>query len=151
MGRPGHSSSPNGEVRVDRGVSHDLVVPERIEADVVLVSGYVPPRREALAAASAEWIALDAARLGELPPGANVVFASGEQDVHALAEGRRLAVVTLGAEGAIAVAGDRVERARPARSPRTPGSGDVSPRRCSWSSPAATSSRTRWNTRHRRL
>src|SRR3954449_1477242 len=32
----------DGAVRVDRGVSHDLVLPERIEADAVLVSGYVP-------------------------------------------------------------------------------------------------------------
>ena len=89
----------DGEVRVDRGVSHDLVVPDRVEADAVLVSGYVPAAGEALAAASAEWIALDAAHLVELPPGANVVFASGEQDVHALADGRRLAVVTHGADG----------------------------------------------------
>jgi sugar/nucleoside kinase (ribokinase family) len=116
----------DGEVRVDRGVSHDLVVPDRVEADVVLVSGYVPAAGEALAAASAEWIALDAANLVELPPGANVVFASGEHDVHALAGGRRLAVVTHGADGAIAVAGDRVERARPASTAAdAPGAGDV--------------------------
>ena len=43
-----------------------------------------------------------------------VVLACGaEEDVHHLAEGRRLAVVTLGREGAIAVEGKRVERARP--------------------------------------
>jgi sugar/nucleoside kinase (ribokinase family) len=116
----------DGDVRVDRGVSHDLVLPDQIKADVVLVSGYVPAAPEALAAASAEWIALDAARLVDLPPGANVVFASGGQDVRALAEGRRLAVVTLGAEGAIAVAGDRVEEARPTRiAEDAPGAGDV--------------------------
>src|SRR3954452_10194720 len=65
----------DGAVRVDRGVSHDLVLPERIEADAVLVSGYVPAAEDALAAARAEWVALDAAQLDELPPGANVVFA----------------------------------------------------------------------------
>lgn len=117
----------DGEVRVDRGVSHDLVVPDRIEADAVLVSGYVPAAGVALAAADADWIALDAARLAELPPGGNVVLTSGsEEAVHTLAEGRRLAVVTLGSEGAIAVAGERVERVRPARvTADAPGSGDV--------------------------
>ena len=54
------------------------------------------------------------------------MFTSGEHDVHALADGRRLAVVTHGADGAIAVAGDRVERARPASiAADAPGSGDV--------------------------
>ena len=103
----------DGEIRVDRGVSHDLVVPQEIEADVVLVSGYVPAAAEALAAAEAEWVALDAAALDVLPPGADVVFSSGG-DAHELAKGRRLAVVTMGAEGAIAVMGGRVERAVPA-------------------------------------
>ena len=106
-------------------MSHDLVVPERIEA---AASSFRlrPGRGEALSAARAEWIALDAAHLVELPPGANIVFASGAHDVYALAEGRRLAVVTVGAEGAIAVAGGRVERARPASiAADAPGSGDV--------------------------
>src|SRR5581483_6449775 len=93
-----------GEARVDRGVAHDLVLPERIEADVVLVSGYVRAAGEALARAEAAWVALDAANLAELPAGGNAVFASGPQhDVERLAEGRRLAVVTLGAEGAVAM------------------------------------------------
>lgn len=116
----------DGVVRVDRGVSHDLVLPERVEADVVLVSGYVPAAAEALAAARADWVALDAARLAELPPGADVVFASGDHDVRRLAEGRRLAVVTRGAEGATAVMGGRVEHAVPtAAAPDAPGPGDV--------------------------
>lgn len=116
-----------GAVRVDRGVSHDLVLPERIKADVVLVSGYVPAAAEALVAAEAGWVALDAARLADLPPGGNAVFASGDdRDVHRLAEGRRLAVVTRGADGAVAVMGDRLERSRPARAAEdAPGSGDV--------------------------
>jgi sugar/nucleoside kinase (ribokinase family) len=118
----------DGEVRVDRGVGHDLVVPERILADAVLVSGYVPAAADALAAAHAQWVALDSAQLAELPPGANVAIRSGgtEEDARRLAEGRRLAVVTLGAEGAIAVAGDRVERVVPPATARdAPGSGDV--------------------------
>ena len=117
----------DGEVRVDRGVSHDLVVPDRIAADAVLVSGYVAAAGAALAAADAEWVALDAANLEQLPAGGNVVLASGAEDtVHVLAGGRRLAVVTLGPEGAIAVAGERVERARPVRIAHdAPGSGDV--------------------------
>src|SRR4051794_5477049 len=51
----------DGAVRVDRGVSHDLVLPERIEAHAVLVSGYVAAAEAALAAARADWVALDAA------------------------------------------------------------------------------------------
>jgi ribokinase len=118
----------DGAVRVDRGVSHDLVLPERIAADAVLVSGYVPAGADALAAAHAQWVALDSARLAELPRGGNVVFRSGgtEEEARRLAEGRRLAVVTLGAEGAIAVAGNRVERVvPPATATDAPGSGDV--------------------------
>ena len=117
----------DGEVRVDRGVSHDLRLPERIDGDVVLVSGYVPAAAAALERADADWVALDLARLEEPLPGGNVVIASGSEDrVHHLAEGRRLAVVTLGAEGAIAVAGDRVERIHPERvAEDAPGPGDV--------------------------
>ena len=71
---------------------------------------------EALARADASWVALDAARLTALPPGGNAVFASGpHHDVHRLAEGRRLAVVTLGARGAEAVLDGRLERVAPER------------------------------------
>jgi ribokinase len=117
----------DGEVRVDRGVSHDLVLPERIEADAVLVSGYVAAAGEALARAEAPWVALDAARLTALPPGGNAVLASGpHHDVHRLAESRRLAVVTLGARGAEAVLDGRLERVVPERAAAdAPGSGDV--------------------------
>jgi ribokinase len=117
----------DGEIRVDRGVAHDLVLPARIDADVVLVSGYVPSAPEALARADAGWVALDAANLRVLPAGGNAVFASGpHHDVDALAEGRRLAVVTQGADGADAVLDGRRERVRPARSAAdAPGAGDV--------------------------
>ncbi len=124
----------SGEIRVDRGVAHDLVLPERIEADAVLVSGYVPGAAEALARADAPWVALDAARLAELPAGGNVVLASEdwlggrdpERAARHLAEERRLSCVTLGARGAIAVMGDRVERAQPKRAAAdAPGAGDA--------------------------
>jgi sugar/nucleoside kinase (ribokinase family) len=126
----------DGEVRVDRGVGHDVVVPDRLVADAVLVSGYLRPPtiEEALDRARAQWVALDAARLRELPRGGNAVFASEEwlggrdpePTARLLAEGRRLACVTLGARGAIVVVGDRVERAQPEHmAADAPGAGDA--------------------------
>jgi len=126
-----------GQVRVDRGVGHELALPERLAADAVLVSGYVPAAAEALARAEADWIALDAARLDELPAGGNAVIANEdtarrltglepEDAVRALSEHRELACVTLGARGAIAVMAERVDRAVPTvRATDGPGSGDV--------------------------
>lgn len=114
----------DSQIRVDRGVSHDLVLPARIDADVVLVSGYVAAAREALAA-KAKWVAFDAGGAEDVPAEADIVFA-GDRDVHRLAKGRRLAVVTFGAEGAAAVMGETVVRARPGRNAKdAPGSGDV--------------------------
>ena len=77
--RPGRSSSSDGEVRVDRGVAHDLVLPARIEADVVLVSGYVPAAAEALASARGG-VGRSRRRPARpsSPPGGNAVFASSE-------------------------------------------------------------------------
>lgn len=124
----------DGEIRVDRGVAHDLVLPDRIEADVVLVSGYVPSAAAALARADAPWVALDAARLRELPPGGNAVLANEdwvadrdpEREAVWLASGRRLACVTLGSRGAIAVMDDRIERVEPERTAADgPGAGDT--------------------------
>ena len=66
----------DGEIRVDRGVAHDLVLPERIEADAMLVSGTCPPRARRSPPREADLVALDAARLGELPPGGNVVVST---------------------------------------------------------------------------
>ena len=68
----------DGEIRVDRGDSHDFVGPVRIAADAVLVSGYLPHAAEVLASAEGTWVALDAARLAELPPGGNAVIANQE-------------------------------------------------------------------------
>jgi ribokinase len=114
----------DGEIRVDRGVAHDIVLPERIEADAVLVSGYVPAALGALSSAHAPWVAFDAARLTELPSSGNAAFAneesarrltretSPERAVSALAERYRLACVTLGARGALAALDGRLEAAR---------------------------------------
>jgi ribokinase len=127
----------DGEVRVDRGVGHDLVLPDRVGADVVLVSGHVPAAGAVLERADAAWVALDAARLSHLPPGGNAVLAN-EEAAHritgkaaddalpALAEGRELACVTLGARGAIASLEGSVERIEPdAVAADAPGSGDA--------------------------
>ncbi len=127
----------DGEVRVDRGVGHDLVLPDRIDADAVLVSGHVPAAGAVLERADAAWVALDAARLSHLPPGGNAVVANEEaahrltgrtagDAVPALAEGRRLACVTLGARGAIASLDGSIEHVEPeAVAADAPGSGDA--------------------------
>ena len=73
-------------------------------------------------------MALDAARLDELPPGGNVVIASrSEAAVHRPRRGRRLAVVTLGARRARSRSQATASSAsRPERSADdAPGSGDV--------------------------
>jgi sugar/nucleoside kinase (ribokinase family) len=78
----------------------------------------------ALGRASAAWIALDAARLTSIPEQASVVLANeaaarrltgepAEEAARLLARGRRLACVTLGALGAIAVRDGHLERATP--------------------------------------
>lgn len=129
----------DGEIRVDRGVGHDVVLPDRLTADAVLVSGYLPREtiESALGRARAGWVALDAARLEHLPPGGNAVIANEgaarrltglapEDAVRALGEGRRLACVTLGARGAVATAGERVEHTEPERTAAdAPGAGDA--------------------------
>ena len=122
----------DGQVRVDRGVAHDLVLPARVEADVVLVSGYVPAAAEALASAEAEWVALDAGRLTEPPPGGNAFFVSTEAtegysvDQASLGYDARLVCVTRGKLGATVRLDGRTERVRPTRIARDgPGSGDA--------------------------
>lgn len=127
----------DGEVRAQPGPPPRL--PERIEADAVLVSGYLSGTLvdEALRRAAAEWVALAAAGLAELPP-APCVFANEtearaltglppEEAVRGLAEGRRLACVTRGAAGAVVVLDGRPAEARPPRVAQreTPGGGDA--------------------------
>jgi ribokinase len=107
----------DGEIRADRG-ANSRYEPEHLpplEAEIVLVSGHLPePTAGAvLARAKATWVALDAARLTAIPSEAPVVLANeaaarritgvgAEEAVRELAHGRRLACVTLGADGAIA-------------------------------------------------
>ena len=123
-GSTGTFALTDGEIRVDRGVSHAIVLPDAIEADVVLVSGYLARDtiESALARARARWVALDAARLDELPPGGNAVLANEERALRlaggepaeaarVLGERYRLACVTRGVQGALAVLDGRLEQA----------------------------------------
>jgi ribokinase len=99
-----------------------------VAGDIVLVSGYVPHAADVLQLASGAFVALDAARLQELPPGGNAVIANEawEGRLDELARERRLACVTLGARGAVAVLDGRVEERAPARTlPDAPGAGDA--------------------------
>jgi sugar/nucleoside kinase (ribokinase family) len=128
-----------GEVRVDRGVSRELDLPATIDADAVLVSGYLNTEtiEAALALARAPFVALDAARLDELPAGGNVVLmneeaalrltgAEGETAARALGERYRLACVTRGALGAVAVLDGRLETAAADQADGdAPGAGDA--------------------------
>ena len=127
----------DGEIRVDPGVGHELVLPDRIEADIVLVSGYVPAAADALARADGAWVALDAARLAELPPGGDALIANEEtarrltglgpeEAAWFLAADRRLACITSAARGAVAVLDGRIENVRPEDvAGDGPGSGDA--------------------------
>ena len=113
----------DGEIRVDRGDSHLLGVADPVAADAVLVSGYLPHAADVLASAEGTWVALDAARLSALPPGGNAVIANektarrltgrnSEQAVRVLGERYRLACVTSGEDGAVAILDGRLEAAR---------------------------------------
>ncbi len=139
-GKTGVFVLSGGEILVDRGVSHELTLPDTVEADAVLVSGYLPSSTiaEALARARASWVALDAARLERLPPGGNALIADHEAAgrltgrepeaaVRLLGEHHRLACVTSGPLGAVAVLDGELERARVTEpvDRDTPGSGDA--------------------------
>ena len=127
----------DGEVRAERGANAQYApqhLPE-LEADAVLVSGHL---REALVAAAlsraqAAWVALDLARVAAPPAEATIVLANeaaarrvtglgAEDAVCRLAEGRRLACVTLGGAGAVAAWDGRV---RWAAAPATGSRADV--------------------------
>jgi ribokinase len=92
---------------VDRGATVALApaeLPEAIEADVVAISPYLEleTARSAVARARASWIVA----LGKPLRGANAVVlaeAEAEQGIHELAAQHRLACVTLGGLGAIAI------------------------------------------------
>ena len=132
----GAAVSLGGSVVAHRGANARLTardIPDPLEADALLVSGFAlfqTGSREAARAAlerfRGRWAAVDLAspKLAdlELATGANVVLATAEEAravtraepeeaVKALAARFELAVVKLGEDGAIAVRGDRVERA----------------------------------------
>jgi sugar/nucleoside kinase (ribokinase family) len=119
----------DGEIRADRGANarfspHDL--PDPLEADVVLVSGYLPGPTVAKALEQAEgtWLALAPAFLDPHPPGANAILvdevearritgSAPEEAARLLGEHFRLACVTCGADGAVAMLDGRLETSRP--------------------------------------
>ncbi len=133
----------DGELHVDRGANARLepaALPPLPDADAVLVSGYLPPGTidAVLAAARAPWVMLDAAVLDELPAGGNAVVANEERAraltgeeadraVRSLGERYRLACVTLGARGALAVFDGKLARAEPPEQALQdmPGAGDA--------------------------
>jgi sugar/nucleoside kinase (ribokinase family) len=133
----------DGELRVDRGANarfEPADLPSLPEADAVLVSGYLPSDvlDAALAEARADWVMLDAAALDELPTGGNAVVANekraraltgeeADRAVRSLGERYRLACVTLGARGALALLDGKLERAEPPERAlqEVPGAGDA--------------------------
>lgn len=130
----------DGRISVERGASHRIEIPSRLDADVVLVSGHLPGEtiEAALARARAPWIALDAARLDSLPTGGNAIFANEEaarrltdadagDAARALGERYRLACVTLGPRGAVAALDSVVHAAEIERPVEggAPGAGDA--------------------------
>jgi sugar/nucleoside kinase (ribokinase family) len=114
-------------IRADRGANAGFEpehLPQSIEADAVLVSGYLPSGtvEAALERARGEWVALDAARLDSLPGGGNAVVANAdeakklsgegaEDAARALGQQYRLACVTQGPLGAVAVLDGELESA----------------------------------------
>jgi ribokinase len=143
VGRTGTFVVADGELHVDRGANALLdaaSLPPLPDAEAVLVSGYLPPAAlsAALGRAAGDWVMLDAAALDELPEGGNAVVANEEQAraltgqapedaVRTLAERYRLACVTLGARGALAVLDGRLEQAEPEERAlqEAPGAGDA--------------------------
>jgi ribokinase len=119
----------DGEIRADRGANARFSpddLPDPLEANVVLVSGYLPGPTVAKALERAEgtWVALAPALLDPLPPGANAILvddvearritgSAPEGAARMLGERFRLACVTCGADGAVAVIVGRRESRRP--------------------------------------
>lgn len=128
----------DGEVRAERGANATFA-PEHLptlDADAVLVSGYLPREtiEAALAQAEARWIALDAAQLKELPPGGNVLLANqaaantlGIDTEAPQARSYECVVVTRGSRGAVASSKGSVAQALPPKSfaGNPPGVGDA--------------------------
>jgi sugar/nucleoside kinase (ribokinase family) len=118
----------DGGVRhVDRRSAAPDPVEGGLEAEAVLVSGYLAPVAigSVLHAARGPWVALDAARLDDLPDStclflgeerARALTGAGpERAARMLAAGRRLVCVTMGAAGAVGVLDGTLERVEPPR------------------------------------
>jgi sugar/nucleoside kinase (ribokinase family) len=133
----------DGEIRADRGANarfEPVHLPAELRADVILLSGYVPGSTVAAAAdrAVASWVALAPGFLDPLPDGVDAVLVDEmearrltgrEPEAAARALGRsfRLACVTCGADGAVAVLDGRLETAaaEPVDTARPVGAGDA--------------------------
>jgi sugar/nucleoside kinase (ribokinase family) len=132
-----------GEIRADRGANARFApnhLPEPLAGDAVLVSGYAPREtvEAALERAESDWVALAPGFLDDLPPSADGVLVDedeaqrltgldAEGAARALGRTFRLACVTRGAAGAVAVLDGRLEEAAaPAvEAVRTVGAGDA--------------------------
>ena len=119
----------DGEIRADRGANARFSpdhLPDALEADIVLVSGYLPRATVATALERAEgtWLALAPALLDPLPSGANAILvdeiearrltgSAPEEAARMLGECFRLACVTCGADGAVGLLDGSLETSRP--------------------------------------
>jgi sugar/nucleoside kinase (ribokinase family) len=133
----------DGEIRADRGANARFLpehLPEPLAGDAVLVSGYAPREtvEAALERAESDWVALAPGFLDDLPGSADGVLVDEDEaqrltgldaEAAARALGRtfRLACVTRGAAGAVAVLDGRVEEAAPpaVEAVRAIGAGDA--------------------------
>ncbi len=123
----------DGDILACRGANARLsphLLPGRLEADAILVSGYLPAETvaAALARARARWIALSPGPLSYLPAGANALLANEDearrltgagpaQAARLLASRFRLACVSRGPAGAVAVLDGQEAAARGSRKP----------------------------------
>jgi sugar/nucleoside kinase (ribokinase family) len=133
----------DGEVRADRGANARFGpahLPTPLAADAVLVSGYAPREtvEAALERAESDWVALAPGFLDRLPASADCVLVDedearrltghdAEAAVRSLGRTFRLACVTRGAAGAVAVLDGRLEEAAApeVRAVRAVGAGDA--------------------------
>jgi sugar/nucleoside kinase (ribokinase family) len=133
----------DGEIRADRGANarfEPAHLPAELRADIVLLSGYVPSETVAAAAdrAVATWVALAPGFLDPSPDGVDAVLVNEieahrltgrepEAAVRLLGASFRLACVTRGAAGAVAVLDGRFETraAEPVDAARPVGAGDA--------------------------
>lgn len=133
----------DGEIRADRGANAQLRpehLPDRLEGDAVLVSGYAPPAtvEAALDRAESDWVTLAPGFLEQLPASADAVLVDeseaqgltgldAEDAARSLGRTFKLACVTRGANGAVAVLGGRLELAavHEVEAVRSVGAGDA--------------------------